>query len=966
LTIIVCFGAGPTLAATYYVAANGSDSNDGTASPWQTVDKVNASARSGDTVLFRCGDLFRGQIEAAGNMTYGAYGSGAAPVISGSYAITGWTLHGNNIYRASAPKPVTHLFVDGQLMTIARYPNTGWLRTKDSGNPNGFTDPALAQNPHNADGYWNGANIRVHTYSWLMDVRRVQSYQANGAITFDSALTEPVREAWGYYLDGKLSELDAPNEWYYDPAAQYVYLYLPGGADPSSRLVEGMTRDIGLHIFYHQDNVTVENLEFRHQAADGININQSNNVIIRNCTFTCCNKTGIAMDWNSSDNRYENNTFRGMLNRAITFNTSSDMSWDAGDTRITGNDIQDTAMVAGYAASGQHGVAIEVWAKNLLIQDNRIDRTGYIGLWLEGPNNLAEDNVISNSCMVLNDGGALWLGYPNNTVRRNFLLSTFGNTESLGELNGKPLFKIAMGIYFYTGKGDTVLEDNVIANNGTMGIYIDGGDNITMQRNLLFNNGVHQVHIKAAADGATLHHTVTDNVFFSMDYNQTPLYFAGTGSFGTFQNNFYYNPFCEMPVVQAQANDMFPVPYTLRRWQAESPDADVQARTLPEIHDEYRITSSGANLITNPDFSSGIANWQFWQSVISQDTSHLDGGSLKVQFGSNEAETWPNGCGLVQGQYYALQFSAVAQQNGSVRLQFYDELPSSQWVILGVRPFALDAGRREHQWVFQADRSTQASRPWFFTGPDVPVYWLDNVSFRPVQAVKNDLSSMYKLISNTTSNPLVVDLGGLPYHTLDGTPLPAQVQLPALSAEIIVADTAGLVGSIIINKNQSAANNRNVTLDLSWSGGSGVMMRFSDDGAHWTLWEPAVPQHAYTLPAGDGYKTVRVQFRDAAGNTSAVSNDYIRLDTTPPTGTIIINNGAMTTATRSVTLGLTWASRMRFSDDGAHWTPWETPKATRAYTLPLPNGYHTVRVQYRDGAGNCSIAYNDYIKLLVP
>jgi hypothetical protein len=55
---------------------------------------------------------------------------------------------------------------------------------------------------------------------------------------------------------------------------------------------------------------------------------------------------------------------------------------------------------------------------------------------------------------------------------------------------------------------------------------------------------------------------------------------------------------------------------------------------------------------------------------------------------------------------------------------------------------------------------------------------------------------------------------------------------------------------------------------------------------------------------------------------------------------------------------------MRFSDDGAHWTAWELPKATRAYTLPAGSGYHTVRVQYLDGANNYSPVYSHYIKLV--
>jgi hypothetical protein len=103
-----------------------------------------------------------------------------------------------------------------------------------------------------------------------------------------------------------------------------------------------------------------------------------------------------------------------------------------------------------------------------------------------------------------------------------------------------------------------------------------------------------------------------------------------------------------------------------------------------------------------------------------------------------------------------------------------------------------------------------------------------------------------------------------------------------------------------------------------------------------------------------------------------VFSDYIRLDTTLPAGTIIINNGAATTTTLSVALKMTWSdtgsgvTRMRFSDNGSTWTYWMPPTATRAHTLPLPNGYHTVRVQYLDGAGNYSAVYSDYIKLQIP
>jgi len=190
-----------------------------------------------------------------------------------------------------------------------------------------------------------------------------------------------------------------------------------------------------------------------------------------------------------------------------------------------------------------------------------------------------------------------------------------------------------------------------------------------------------------------------------------------------------------------------------------------------------------------------------------------------------------------------------------------------------------------------------------------------------------------------------------------------------------VTIAAPITGSIVINGNRSATNNATVTLSLAWSGGAGtgvVRMRFSDDGATWTAWQSLAATIPHVLPSGDGHKTVRVQYLDSKNLRSPVFSDYIRLDTTPPTGSIVINDGASSTTTQAVTLKLTYAddgagvTRMRFSDNGSTWTYWMLPSATKTYTLPAGLGYHTVRVQYLDGAGNYSAVYNDYIKLIAP
>jgi parallel beta-helix repeat protein len=86
---------------TYYVdSVGGLDSNSGTDSgyPWQTVAKVNASSfNPGDSVLFKRGDVWREELTVsssgtAGNLiTFGAYGSGAMPIINGTNIVTRWS-----------------------------------------------------------------------------------------------------------------------------------------------------------------------------------------------------------------------------------------------------------------------------------------------------------------------------------------------------------------------------------------------------------------------------------------------------------------------------------------------------------------------------------------------------------------------------------------------------------------------------------------------------------------------------------------------------------------------------------------------------------------------------------------------------------------------------------------------------------------------------------------------------------
>jgi len=96
-------------ATNYYVSNAGTDSNNGTSSatPWQTLAKVNSSTfLSGDTIYLQRGGVWNEQLIPPSNgssgspISFDAYGTGAAPVLAPiiSLASATWTHNSGNIY----------------------------------------------------------------------------------------------------------------------------------------------------------------------------------------------------------------------------------------------------------------------------------------------------------------------------------------------------------------------------------------------------------------------------------------------------------------------------------------------------------------------------------------------------------------------------------------------------------------------------------------------------------------------------------------------------------------------------------------------------------------------------------------------------------------------------------------------------------------------------------------------------
>lgn len=180
-------------------------------------------------------------------------------------------------------------------------------------------------------------------------------------------------------------------------------------------------------------------------------------------------------------------------------------------------------------------------------------------------------------------------------------------------------------------------------------------------------------------------------------------------------------------------------------------------------------------------------------------------------------------------------------------------------------------------------------------------------------------------------------------------------------------DATAPTGTVIIQAGAEWTNVTDVILTLTsndGNNGSGIVeMRFSSNGSDWGSWEPSATTKAWSLVTGDGEKTVYVQFKDKVGNVSGTIQDVIKLDQTIPTGTIVINSGATTTSGKLVTLTLTSSdgagsgvTEMRFSEDNLTWLNWENVLPTKKWSFTGSPGLKNLFVQFRDAAGNVSVA----------
>ncbi|HMQ70185.1 MAG TPA: right-handed parallel beta-helix repeat-containing protein, partial [Ignavibacteria bacterium] len=779
----------------YYISSSGNDLNTGTSpsDPWQTIARANtalASALPGDQFLFNKGDTFYGTVilsksGALGNeIVIGSYGSGDLPIITGKKLITGWTHYSGNIYRAPVLDSIFHMYIGNQLVNIARYPNSGFLKVNSISGNTAVYSSSLNQ----SSGYWNGANIRLRTKNWCYETKIVSSF-SGGVIVFNSGTQYTTAANYGFYLDNKLNMLDVQNEWFRDYAGGYVYLYAPGGVNPNSINVEGVVGRDGIYVDLGKQYFNIQNINFTGFGGMGIYAYTSHFVTITNCEFRQTTNNGIRI--NGTNHKINNNFFEDNLNNAIYGIITGG--------EIKNNNINRTGLFPGYGTNGRGYLGLNVHvAVNLKIENNIIDSTGYSAMSV-GKNALIKNNFINYSLLKLNDGGGIDIADSDTMkITGNVILNSIGNTES----SGNPAL-FGSGIYINAGSvKNTVIENNTSAFNTYCGIYIDHKGspiNNVITGNTCYNNLSIQILFAdfSTSTNIPVYNTIVkNNILYSLSSSQYCMlqrtYTGNTyNDYGTFDSNYYCNPYSEYSIGKFKYPVYAENVYSLEGWQNSS-GKDPNSKASLFTFNQFGITDTlSDNMIANSTFDTTITPWISWPSGASvswSDNQALSSGSIKLKWtgvGNSIGLALSNRYSITTGSYYLVNLSSAGHNSGTFSVWGLSSLSSNTFSFPQTF-FAYDTVRNDYSFTYKADiTDPQAYMSIGLSLPDTVTY-VDDLSMVKVNVEKIDSTKLSKLFFNEKSLPENQPLNGINYKDIDGNPVSGSIYLGPYSSKILI------------------------------------------------------------------------------------------------------------------------------------------------------------------------------------
>jgi hypothetical protein len=402
--------------------------------------------------------------------------------------------------------PGLELFFHDRRMTLARWPNEGWVKIADVPQTGELVFPG--QPPHMRNGIPTGRHYGRFTYEgdrpsrwtntdeiilhgywcwdWYDEFLKVKSIEPK---THEIFISEP-HSSYGYCKDQRyyalniLEEMDTPGEWYLDRAKGILYFWPPVALNQGRTFISIL--ETPLIALENTSYLTIRGLNLEFSRGSGILVNGGSRNLVAGCTLRNLGATAALIE-SGSRNGITGCDMSEVASGGIVLSGGDRKTLAHGENFAANNHIHDYSV---WIRTYQSAITVSGVANR--VEHNLIHDAPHSGIMLSGNENLIQFNELHTLAQQTGDVGAFYMGRDwtqrGNIIRYNYFHDLLG-----------PGLEGVMAIYLDDWSSGTTIFGNVFYKAGRSA-FIGGGRDNTVENNI-FVECAPSVHVDARGLG---------------------------------------------------------------------------------------------------------------------------------------------------------------------------------------------------------------------------------------------------------------------------------------------------------------------------------------------------------------------------------------------------------------------------------------------------------------------------------
>ncbi len=387
--------------------------------------------------------------------------------------------------------PPLQVFFDDTLMTLARYPNKGWLiiagvpqsgavlynlgmerERRYDGVPVGRNFGKIEFSGDRPAGWSRNDDIFVHgywTWDWFDSFKRVDSINLSDHTLSLSPAADPYGYTKGqrYYFLNVPEELDTLGEWYLDKKSGYLYFWPPENISEGKTVVS--VTDSPLLTLPHCSRVSISGIYFDISRGDGVVIDGGTGNAVEGCVMRNLGGNAVLVN-GGHENGVKGSVISDIGSDAVVIIGGNRNTLTAGRNYAMDNDVEHF----GTWIQNVHGIICS--GVGDVVSHNEIFDAPFEGLYITGNNQLVAFNNFHDLCKESGDAGAMHTGrdwtWRGNVIKYNYF----------HDLKGPGLHGV-MGVYLDDWSSGFTVYGNVF-DHADHAVFIGGGRDNLVENNV--------------------------------------------------------------------------------------------------------------------------------------------------------------------------------------------------------------------------------------------------------------------------------------------------------------------------------------------------------------------------------------------------------------------------------------------------------------------------------------------------